>query len=156
MMKLKQLSTLSLLCLSLVVLSCSRSDRTPIDEFSGRPGPTTSTNDTLVNSKWTLSTYNRDSLIEGTRFTLSFAVDQAHGNAGCNQFFGGYSIKGNLFTFTEISMTEMACMEPDGLMQQEQTIIELLGMTERFEQTNKQLIFFSGDKQTLTFEALIE
>jgi heat shock protein HslJ len=48
------------------------------------------------------------------------------GLAGCNSYSGNYQVDGNQLTFGEIIATEMACQEPQGIMQQEQQYLRAL------------------------------
>jgi heat shock protein HslJ len=48
-------------------------------------------------------------------------------------------------------MTEMYCMEPEGVMEQESLYLEMLGNAESFELSEGQLMIFMADGETLTF-----
>jgi heat shock protein HslJ len=51
--------------------------------------------------------------VEGTPPMLTFGADGiVSGNAGCNQFSGGYSVDGNTVAAGPLMGTMMACEEP--------------------------------------------
>jgi heat shock protein HslJ len=58
--------------------------------------------------------------VGGRRATLRFEPDTARvaGFAGCNRYFGAYTIDGTKLQFGPIGMTRMACSEGMGLEQQ--------------------------------------
>ena len=51
--------------------------------------------------------------VGGRRATLRFDADSARagGSAGCNRWFGGYTIDGPGLRFSAVGMTRMACAE---------------------------------------------
>ena len=58
--------------------------------------------------------------VGGRRATLRFESDTARvaGFAGCNRYFGTYTVDGTALRFGAIGMTRMACAEGMGLEQQ--------------------------------------
>ncbi len=50
----------------------------------------------------------------------------------------------------------MACMEPEGLMEQERLLLEFLSQIERFERTADQLFLIRADGEMLSFNAAQE
>ena len=106
----------------------------------------------LEDTTWLLMTYNDTRPIDGTQPTIQFEDGQVSGNAGCNSYGGSYQVKGDAISFEALFNTEMACMEPEGLMDQEQAYLELLGTAQRFELVDGVLTIFAGPQQTLAFE----
>lgn len=95
-----------LLSLSILVLvSCSSMKK----QSKGDTG----NNNTLAGTNWTLSRIP-DFTFENTRkpVTLSFAdtTNRIVGNAGCNNFGGTYTVKGNTIKMEKILSTKMACL----------------------------------------------
>jgi heat shock protein HslJ len=83
---------------------------------------------TLDGTSWELESMAGMALIEGRSITLNFDVDEVDGNAGCNHYFGGYTLnRAGGLQFGMIGMTEMACLDPEGIMQQESTYLSYLG-----------------------------
>jgi len=123
--------------LAIVLSSCIR------DNAAGQPD--------FGDATWVLTSYNENRPIEDTQPTLQFKEGQISGNAGCNHYGGSYHIKGDALSFTDLFNTEMACIEPEGVMEQEQIYLELLRSSERFELVDGVLTIFTSQQQTLTF-----
>ena len=74
----------------------------------------------LEGTRWTLRSMNGHSLQPGTVITLRFDAERMYGRGGCNNYGGEYSLgPGDRFTPGEGGWTEMACLEPAGVMEQE-------------------------------------
>ena len=99
-----------------------------------------------------LITFNENLPIEGRQPTIQFEDSQVSGTTGCNSYGGSYQVKVDAISFEALFNTEMACMEPEGLMDQEQAYLELLGTAQRFELVDGVLTIFAGPQQTLAFE----
>jgi heat shock protein HslJ len=77
--------------------------------------------------------------------TAEFSGGEIRGSASCNQYFGGYKITGNQISIEGLGWTEMACMDPEGIMEQEIDIMTLL--------TNVVSFQMEGGKLTLVVES---
>ena len=75
----------------------------------------------LDDSAWVLTEIDNDTTIIGNSPTLEFDVDVVSGNASCNIYSRGYQVEGETISFGPLARTEMYCMEPEGVMDQEQT-----------------------------------
>lgn len=85
------------------------------------------TSENLDGTEWVLQSLNGLSPLAGTQVTLAFEGGQASGSAGCNSYFGAYRVEGQEgLTFDAIANTEMACLEPAGIMEQETQYLEIL------------------------------
>ncbi|WFN33590.1 META domain-containing protein [Methanogenium sp. S4BF] len=79
----------------------------------------------LAGTKWELTGYNNGaggfvSVVTGSSVTAMFGEDgQMSGNAGCNSYSGSYVVSGKSISIGPLAMTEMYCMDPDGVMDQE-------------------------------------
>ncbi len=79
----------------------------------------------LAGTKWEMTDYHGGSkglvsVINGSSVTVMFGEDgQMSGNAGCNNYFGSYAVAGNSLAIGPLTMTEMYCVDPDGVMEQE-------------------------------------
>jgi heat shock protein HslJ len=86
----------------------------------------------LEGSSWQVLSYNNGkggvtSLINGTQITAKFDQDgQVTGNAGCNTYFAEYKVDGVNISIGSAGSTEMACLEPAGVMEQEQQYLAAL------------------------------
>lgn len=101
--------------------------------------------------KWTLESYgeigNTKAILTGTEITAIFKSDehQVSGSAGCNSYFGGYQVDGKELTIQQVGSTEMYCMDPEGVMNQESEYLKLLIKAESYEVDGMKLKINSGD-----------
>ncbi len=66
-------------------------------------------------------------VIPGTRITASITADgRIGGSSGCNLYGGSWTSVGDSFTIGQVYSTEMYCMEPEGVMDQESAYFVLL------------------------------
>jgi heat shock protein HslJ len=106
----------------------------------------------LEGTAWVLTALGENRPIEGTQLTIAFEDDQVSGNTGCNLFSGSYKVDGDAIEFDGLSWTERGCMDPEGVMEQEQTYMGLLGVVQRFELDGDELQLFAGSQGSLIFE----
>jgi len=59
--------------------------------------------------EWKLVSYNQISTQPDVETTIEFADGQLIGSVGCNNFSGGYKVKGDVIEFGPIMTTEMFC-----------------------------------------------
>jgi heat shock protein HslJ len=115
----------------------------------------------LEDIKWVLESYgeqgNLTPVIEGTRITATFesAEKQVRGSAGCNSYFGGYEINDGL-SITTLAHTEMYCMDPEGVMEQETEYLKLLGTAESYRIQDGKLQIDCGNQLVLIYSELTE
>jgi len=102
---------------------------------------------------WVLTAINNNTVIIGNLPTLKFEGDTVSGNASCNIYSGSYQVDGDSIRFGPLVRTEMYCMEPEGVMDQEQTYLEILEAAQRFKLTEDILTIYSDLGETLTFQA---
>jgi heat shock protein HslJ len=112
----------------------------------------------LKDTEWFLRSYgeqdNLKEIIEDTEITATFnssIVGQISGSAGCNTYGGRYQITGSMLTFSEIYSTDMACMSPVGVMEQEQEYLSLLSSAQSFQADDTTLTIFCSGGQQLYF-----
>ncbi|OWK44734.1 META domain-containing protein [Ectopseudomonas oleovorans] len=71
-------------------------------------------------------------LIDRSHLTITFAADgRAHGNAGCNHWFAGYTLKGQALNFDPAGSTRKLCAP--ALMEQEQRFLAALEEVQRWD-----------------------
>ena len=69
------------------------------------------------------------------------------GSAGCNRYFAGYQLKNRYdLTIERIVATEMACPDPVGIMQQEDTYLQLLSRAKAYYIRDGRLTLYNEDK----------
>ena len=111
----------------------------------------------LNNTEWFLRSYGEqndlETIINGTEITATFdnVEDKLSGSAGCNTYFAQYETNGNELLISELAYTEMACISPEGVMEQEQEFLSLLGKAQSFEVDGTTLTIFCSNEQQLYF-----
>ena len=109
----------------------------------------------LNGTNWKLLYIRKSAPIASRPITISFEDGQVHGSSGCNSYFGEYKINGNEISFGPLAATEMACMDPDGIMQQEQEYLTFLSDVVTYAIEGNQLILKKEVQDQLTFQKSI-
>jgi len=126
-------------------------------EVIGSAEPTSTA--TLQETIWALESYvnSQGNLVQAlpdSEVTLELAVGKASGSAGCNNYFGTYTLDGNNLAIKVGGATMMFC-EPEELMTQEQDYLAALGTAASYEITDNQLTIANAAGETvLTFLVL--
>jgi heat shock protein HslJ len=152
-------SKIALLCITIYTLvilsSCNAVDNSSVSPPDDAPDEPINISMDIAGTSWELVTYGGSSLIERTRFTLSFDADQVTGNGGCNPFLAAYRITEDQISIEGIGIRDMACLEPEGLMEQELLLLEFIATAERFEQIQGCLYLYRGDGEVLRFDPVL-
>ncbi len=135
-MKILRITT-TIYIITILVTACGGS---PVEDVS------------LEGTTWVLTAYNKNRPLEGTQPTIHFEDGQVSGNASCNSYGGSYEVQGDKIGFSALFMTEMYCMDPEGVMDQETLYLEMLGKAVTYEINSGVLTIVIGPQQTLTFE----
>jgi len=93
----------------------------------------------LLDTEWELVSLSGGTLIEGRAITLRFEEASLKGSGGCNTYGGNYTASEDRLSVSDVYATEMACMEPDGIMEQEQTYFQILNTVARYQVDGDQL-----------------
>lgn len=85
----------------------------------------------LDGTMWTVTSFNNGQqavvgVLEGSEITLDFEATEFNGRAGCNSYFGGYTVEGSTIAVDQIGSTMMFCETPAGVMDQEQQYLAAL------------------------------
>ena len=107
--------------------------------------------ESLDGRSWILFAYRKTKPLAGTEITASFEDGQITGAAGCNSYFGSYEVAGGAISIGTVGSTEMACMDPEGVMEQEQEYLEHLSDAQRFQLDGDQLTIYWDEHEALTF-----
>lgn len=84
--------------------------------------------------------------IAGTAPTITFESDRKFSvDGGCNTISGNWSVEADAITLSGITSTEMACTDPDGIMKQEQSILDALRATVKAETTPSRLTLSNAE-----------
>ena len=134
--------SVGLTALALVVAACAEPGAGPTDD--------------LTESTWELESGTLDDLpipiIDSHPITLTFSENGVGGTAACNGYAGSYQISGAEISFSEISLTEMACV-PDETMEAERMYLDAMVRIESFD-SDDDLLTLTGDGTELVFAAL--
>jgi len=114
----------------------------------------TNNGESLLEDKvWVLKSYgepdNLRGVLQDTEITATFNSSERKvtGSAGCNSYFGPYEVKGgNLSVPGSIAATEMACLEPEGVMAQENMYLRTLQSAESYKIQGNELRIDCGDE----------
>jgi heat shock protein HslJ len=99
-----------------------------------------------------LTSLNGKGPLAGTEITLSFEDGKVSGSAGCNTYFGAYKVEGeDKLTFSDLANTEMACLEPEGIMEQETQYLGTLRGATGLRLSDGELQIFSAGGGVLVF-----
>lgn len=128
---------LLLLCITLLFSACT------VETETNNPLP--------GNQIWWLTSYNEMAPISGAPATIQFESGQVSGTTGCNHYGGQYQIKQDQLQLLDLYQTEMACLTPEGLMEQEQSYLALLRDVETFQATDAELVLRTSTGQELRY-----
>jgi heat shock protein HslJ len=98
----------------------------------------------LEETRWVLVMLGGEPLVPDAAPTAEFSGDQISGSAGCNTYSGTYTISGSEFTIGDVASTEMWCMEPEGVMDQEQTYLAALASVASYRLAKERLEVLDG------------
>ena len=108
----------------------------------------------LNNTSWRLISYGEKQPIPGKDMTAKFDSQEVSGSASCNHYFGSYQIRGDQFSVDGLGWTEMACLDPEGIMEQEQEIMGMLGDSITFTVQGNILEILTSGGEAMIFEAI--
>ena len=109
----------------------------------------------LEGTDWNLDAFNDGqgafgNLIEGTHITASFESDgNLGGSGGCNVYNTTYAADSNNLSIGPILSTQMACPEPEGVMDQESKYLTALEQAATYRNYSIALIMFDAEDQIL-------
>jgi heat shock protein HslJ len=98
----------------------------------------------LEGTSWDVVNYNNGreavvGVLEGTEITLNFDETDLYGNAGCNNYFAGFAVKGKHILIDPPGATMMFCEAPEGAMGQEAAYLAALESAATFRIEGDQL-----------------
>lgn len=88
---------------------------------------------------------------QGTEITSTFGDGRVRGSAGCNSYEAGYVHDGTSFAIEGLAFTEMACLSPEGVMDQEQRYLDVLKDVSAYNVYAGQLWLETSDGRALVF-----
>lgn len=111
----------------------------------------------IAGTHWALFRIEGEPPLEGTTSDLSFKPDQTWlaGATGCNRFTGSYVRRGvDGIGIGPLAVTKMFCAQPEGVMQQEARLLQLLDLTDSYSATPELLTLYSDGKSVLHYRAV--
>ncbi len=106
----------------------------------------------INSTEWQLLYIRKSTPITDRPITISFEDGQVNGSSGCNSYFGEYKINGNEISFGPLASTEMACLDPEGIMDQEYEYLTFLSEVVTYSIEGDQLILKKEGQDQLTFQ----
>jgi len=111
----------------------------------------------LLETEWVLTSLSGNALIEDTQISLSFGEGSLEGSAGCNTYQGSYTATEDSLRLSDLYWTEMGCLEPEGILDQEMAYLNALntvasyrlaaGRLELYDEAGTQILVF-GPRET--------
>ncbi|MCB0195939.1 MAG: META domain-containing protein [Anaerolineae bacterium] len=105
----------------------------------------------LAGSNWIVTSYNNGqeavvNTMTDTELTANFGTDgRITGNSGCNNYSAGFTVDGNNITIEQGLSTMMACIEPEGVMDQEQEFLAALASAATYQITGNTMQMRTAD-----------
>jgi heat shock protein HslJ len=103
----------------------------------------------LEGTTWNLIGWNTGtaltSLVLNTEMTMELADGELSGSAGCNHYFSTYTLQDDALSFGVVASTEMYCMDPEGVMEQEKGYLQVLSQVRSYEIFGENLTMFDAD-----------
>ena len=103
---------------------------------------------------WQLEAFVRDARLRDvlgeTELTLEFRVGEEinmGGRAGCNFYGGAVSWENGRLVVGPIGQTQMLCLKPKGVMEQEETYLSVLRSAVELRVGGDQLVLFDADRK---------
>lgn len=102
------------------------------------------TSNELLGTKWDLITFGEQAPVPGSKLTINFEGGELGGSAGCNSYFGSYTVDGTNLNISQVGSTMMACMG-NGLMEQESQFLTMLQAAATFTLSADQLTIHTAE-----------
>lgn len=97
-----------------------------------------------------------DNVLPSSMITVEFQTVDLSGNAGCNNYFSAYTIDGERIFTGLAGSTQMFCIEPEGIMEQENLYLLNLQNASSYQITDNQLSLIDADGMTILIYKLLE
>ena len=86
--------------------------------------------------------------VADTEVTLRFSAEKLTGSAGCNGYFASYQTGDDRqLSITDIASTEMWCLQPEGIMEQETKFLQWLDEANSYGINDDQLTLYGNDRE---------
>ncbi|MFR9165830.1 MAG: META domain-containing protein [Dysgonomonas sp.] len=113
---------------------------------------TTQTIGSQLDGKWVLKSFDGEDMAQlfpqrKPTLEIDLVNTKLHGNAGCNQYMGGFTLNKNKFSAPKLASTLMMCPNMEG----EDKYLKVLEQESEISIKNDELIFTQNGKAVLTF-----
>lgn len=137
----KSLATLSLLVFALVFTSCDETKK--VIDVAGN---------VQLSGNYTVTNVEGTSM-SATKPTITFAAlsGRVSGSAGCNNYFGDYTINNNTLTFGELAATKKMCGE--AVMEVEDSYLKALNKVGGYRIQDNVLTLYAKSDQSVLITA---
>jgi heat shock protein HslJ len=88
-------------------------------------------------------------VIPGSTVTAQFEGDQISGSAGCNNYHATATREGETLTIGDVASTRKACADPEGVMDQETTVLSMLPSVTGYQAAGYALALLDADGQAI-------
>jgi peptidyl-Lys metalloendopeptidase len=106
----------------------------------------------LPGTEWVLTSLAGNAPMPGTQIALSFEEESLGGSGGCNTYRGSYAASEDSLALSDLYWTEMACLEPEGVLDQELAYLNTLNTVASYRVDAGQLALYDGaGTQVLVF-----
>lgn len=110
----------------------------------------------LEGAEWELLSINGVAPIEGSAITLRFQDGRVQGSSGCNTYGGDYTQGDDgAFQAGPIAVTEMACLDREGVMDQEINYLRILQGASKISRDGDELTI-EGGGSVLVFRGIFD
>ena len=139
----KTLATVSLLIFAVIFTSCDETKK--VIDVAGSVQLTGNYTVSAINGKKLSNTAN-------PTFTLSALDNSVRGTTGCNSVFGTYNIDLYAISFSDLAVSEKACLDKN-IMKSERDFVDALNNTGSYSLTNGALTFYSKTDRSVVLTA---
>jgi heat shock protein HslJ len=141
------------LVLAAVLVGCSAAEQTATPAPEAPATTPTRRPVDLNGSDWNLTALNGSDLLPDTNITLGFEDGHVAGFAGCNAYGGSYSAADDgTLSISVLEVTAQACLEPQGVMEQEDAYLTAFQGAAAYRVTDEQLeLVDAGGELLLVF-----
>lgn len=113
--------------------------------------------DTIEDMTWRLIDLNKEGVVKDSIVTLEFEdKKKISGRAGCNSYFGSYTLDDARLKINANLGSTMAACEDKAMMLQEKTFLKLLseGINMKANEDLDKMVITTSNGDTLTFEGV--
>jgi heat shock protein HslJ len=105
----------------------------------------------LEGTMWTMTSLAGSEPLQGSEITAGFLDGEMSGSTGCNIYFYAYRAEEQRLILEGGGVTEMACSQPQGVMEQETRFLDALNQVDQFFLTENSLQLTTRQGDQLIF-----